>query len=197
MKFKTFFWVIASAVFLVDVHAQKSQPLEDRVRRELAQMYYDDGPPIDQRLLGLKDREGVVEILLKLLAQYWDKRSGDREFLSARQCLFALRKFHVVRALPLVQRIIDSGDEDLRTDATMALGEIDAAGSREPLLKLLNDKYYPVRRAAAQALGSLDDAQIATEIEIQASRETDQSERTMFFGIANDIRRRLNDKPRQ
>jgi HEAT repeat protein len=68
------------------------------------------------------------------------------------------------RALPVLERLLRTGNDDERVRACRAVGRIGGPGALAALLPVLDDPYAPARAQAARALGELGDPEATTAL---------------------------------
>ena len=81
--------------------------------------------------------------------------------------------------------------------AARSLGQIDAEGNKQLLLKALanKDDYFQVRVYAAEALGKTKDAEVLKALENYGREEKDSHVKQQFEKAAQELRGRLR-RPR-
>ena len=140
---------------------------EDGVRREAIKALTAIGrPATDPLILALNQSDNITQAgAAQALGQIgeeksaepliWAFKNGDRPVRHA--AVMALARINRSLAVsPFIQLLGDSNvQSDLRADAAWALGEMNDAGARVPLISAMaNDKDSGVRMSAAQALKS-------------------------------------------
>jgi HEAT repeat protein len=99
---------------------------------------------------------------------------------------------------PLSQMLFDKKvHENIRALAARSLGQIDADGNKQLLLRALGNvnDYYIIRVYAAEALAKINDPQALKALEQYSRQERDAHVRQKFENAAREIRGRIT-RPR-
>jgi hypothetical protein len=171
--------------------------LEERLEKELDIQYYDEAPPLRERLLKLGDPQAVSSALLEIAERYKAARTPGRELRYLVDAIFALGKFRERRAMPLLFEIAEIADDPLglKIFAVQSIGEIDPDGAKSVLLELLKNPG-PIRYTAAEALSKTDDPAMMRELEVAAAHEVSHAAFLLVQGLADAMRARINAKSR-
>jgi HEAT repeat protein len=199
MKFRYSILACGLLTLSTCLHALQSAPLEsleDKVKKELAVIYYDEPVPIKPRLLALGDAKTIGDILLDIAIKNKSARLDDLGlgYLYLHSSVGALGKLREPRAIPLLGQLATADDRTTRMLALQSLGQIDPEGSRDILLNALHDEYGSIHYIAAAALSTVDDPKVLIELDVLASRVQNRNGAKTLQGYADAMRVRLRNK---
>ena len=137
-------------------------------------------------------------ILIGMMTRYRFAKPETMEYLYLEGSLFILGQMKEARAVPqLLQLAIDrKAHENVRAQATKSVGQIDAEGNKNFLLRILNAsrEYYLMRIYAAEGLARTDDPKALIALNRHTLAERDTHVREQFKKAAHEIKARISGK---
>lgn len=188
--------------------------LEEKVKAELEVVYFDKLPPykpLDERLLELGEPRTISLTVLAILQKNRATLSlvkqdrGNKvgvEYGYLVNGIRVLGTLHEREALPLLIELADVGGPsdltvramDIKLQALLAIGDLDAKGNQALFLRALKDPAYAVRKSAAEVLSTIEDPSVLTELEVAASQEPYRDTSKQIQAMADTLRARMNSK---
>src|SRR6202041_3943808 len=108
--------------------------------------------PLEKRLLALGARKAISRILVEIIQKCKGARPRiDDEYQYLVNSIRVIGNFEGADAVPVLLEIAKAATDtsEIKSFATMAIGEIDPKGNQSWLLGALHSSYYPVRLSAA------------------------------------------------
>src|SRR5262249_28410255 len=142
--------------------------------------------------------EEVGTVLIGMMTRYRHAKPQSMEYLYLLGSVSVLGQIKEARAVSqLLQVAVDrEAHADARAYATRSVLEIDAEGSKNFLLRILNAnrEYYLMRIFAAEGLARTDDTQALAALNRHKLVERDAYVRKQFEKTAQEIKARINGK---
>lgn len=138
--------------------------------------------------------EDVQAVLSNMMERYKYAEPGTKEYRLLGGATRALGIIEARRGItPLSQVLFDQKvHENIRADAARSLGQIDAEGNKQALLKALETAdHYLTRVYAAESLAKTKDTQALRALERYSREERDSFVRQKFEKAAQEIKARI------
>lgn len=147
------------------------------------------------KLDGLGRHGEVKAVLIKMLSKYKHSEPETLEYIYLNGATWALGEMKEQQAAsPLSQMLFDKKvHENVRALAARSLGQIDAEGNKQLLLRALDsvNDYHMIRIYAAEALAETKDPQALKALEKYSREERDPQIRQKFEKAARDLRAKI------
>lgn len=152
---------------------------------------YDAKAKIEE--LGSRDEVGLI--LLGMLKKYKHSEPGSMEYIYLNGASWVLGGLRDQRATNLLSQMLFDAKthENVRALAARSLGQINAEGNKQLLLKALanKDDYFQVRVYAAEALGKTKDSEVLKALEKYSQEEKDSHVKQQFEKAARELSGKL------
>ena len=174
----------------------------ERVIKKIFLLHLDDDrtarPDRTAMIKDLAPIEEVGTVLIGMMTQYTQAKPQSMEYLYLLGSVSVLGQIKEAKAVPqLLQLAVDrEAHEDACAYATRSVGQIDAEGNKNFLLRILDAdrEYYLMRIFAAEGLARTDDPQALAALNRHKLAERDAHVRKQFEKAAQEIEARINRK---